>query len=42
MNCICVKQARNQGGRRGEKPPYKIFRPLEKCVGHGVKLLDVV
>jgi len=31
-------QARNQGGR-----PQKTFSPLlEKCVGHSLKLLDIV
>jgi len=30
-------QARNQGGSL-----YKIIHPLEKCVGHSLKLLDIV
>ena len=29
-------------GRRGEKPPRNFFAPLEKCVGHRLKLLDIV
>jgi len=36
-------QARNQGGRRGAKTPLKIFSSsLEKCVGHNLKLLDII
>jgi len=34
-----LKQARNQGG---EAPPRKFFSPLEKCVGHRLKRLDMV
>ena len=33
----CAGQDRNQGGRI---PPRKIFAPLEKCVGHILKLLE--
>jgi len=34
-------QARNQGGRA--KPPLQNVLPsLEKCVGHSLKLLDIV
>jgi len=37
-------QVRNQGRRRGGKifALSKILAPLEKCVGHGLKLLDIV
>jgi len=36
-------QARNQGGAGGAKPPLENFSPsLEKCVGHRLKLLDIV
>ena len=39
-NATTVKQTRNQGGA---KPPLKIFPPpLEKCIGHRLKLLDIV
>ena len=34
-------QARNQGAQ-GLKPPKFFFAPLEKCVGHNLKLLDIV
>jgi len=27
---------------RGEKPPTKLFAPLEKCVGHNLKTFDIV
>ena len=33
------EQARNQGS---EAPPRKCFAPLEKCVGHSFKILDIV
>jgi len=29
-------------GAQGEKPPAIFFAPLEKCVGHSLKLLDTV
>jgi len=32
-------QARNQGER---SPPRKIFAPPGKCVGHSLKILDIV
>jgi len=35
-------QDRNQGGAGERSPPRIIFSPLEKCVGHGLKLLDIV
>jgi len=36
-------QARNQGGRRGTKSPLANFSPpLEKYVGHNLKVLDIV
>ena len=35
-------QARNQGGARGGRPIKNISPPLEKCVGHRLKLLDIV
>jgi len=36
-------QACNQGGRRGGENPLENFSaPLEKCVGHHLKLLDIV
>jgi len=36
-------QAHNQGECRGAKPPLKIFlHPLEKCVGHSLKILNIV
>jgi len=35
-------QPRNQGGAGDETPPSKSFAPLEKCVGHSLKLLDIV
>jgi len=35
-------QARNQGEQEGRTPPRKIFAPLEKCIGHRLKLLDIV
>jgi len=28
--------------RGGRRPPRKLFAPLGKCVGHGLKLLDIV
>jgi len=34
-------QARKQG-EQGAYPHIKIFSPLEKCVGHSLKLLDIV
>ena len=37
--CVCLYQARNQGGRSN---PRKFFAPLEKCVGHSLKILDIV
>ena len=38
--CLTFMQARNQGDAG---PPYKIVRPpLEKCVGHRLKVLDIV
>jgi len=38
-----VYQARNQGGSRvGKSTHRKFFAPLEKCVGHILKLLDIV
>jgi len=38
-----IWQARNQGGARGTKPSLENFSPpLEKCVGHSLKLLDTV
>jgi len=36
------RQARNQWGRRGETPLENFSPPLEKCVGHRLKLLDIV
>ena len=44
LHAACKQQytaakARNQGGRI---PPRKIFAPLEKCVGHSLKILDIV
>ena len=30
------------GVARGAKPPWKFFSPLEKCVGHSLKLLYIV
>jgi len=33
-------QARNQGGR--SLPIENVSPPLEKCVGHSLKLLDMV
>jgi len=36
------QQARNQEAAGGEAPPAKFFAPLEKCVGHFLKLLDTV
>ena len=36
------RKARNQGGAGGLKPPSKIRRHPGKCVGHGLKLLDIV
>jgi len=36
-------QSRNQGRRRGGEAPLEKFSlPLEKCVGHRLKLLDIV
>jgi len=35
------KQARNEGRRVGEAPLENISPPLEKCVGHNLKLLDM-
>ena len=34
------KQARNQGG--GEAPLESLSSPVEKCVGHNLKILDIV
>jgi len=31
-----------RGRREGEASPRKIFAPLEKCVGHSLKLLDTI
>jgi len=31
-----------RGASEGEAPAEKYFAPLEKCVGHNLKLLDVV
>jgi len=39
VSCL---QARNQGAQRGESPPRKSFVPLGKCVGHSLKLSDIV
>ena len=40
---MTTQQARNQGRRRGAKTPLEKFSPpLEKCVGHNLKLLDTV
>jgi len=41
MSCLIKSgQDRNQGG---EEPPWKIFRtPLEKYVGHILKVMDIV
>ena len=36
-------QARNHGGAEGQIPPTKFFaHPLEKCVGHSLKLSVIV
>jgi len=35
-------QARNQGCEGGQRPPRSFFAPLEKCVGHSSKTLDIV
>jgi len=35
---VCQLQARNQGG----EAPLETFCPLEKCVGHSLKLFDTV
>jgi len=36
---LCVPEARNHGERIS---PAKIFAHLEKCVGHSLKLLNIV
>jgi len=37
---VTVRQASNQGGRRGAKPTLEnVSLPLEKCVGHSSKNL---
>jgi len=36
------KQARNQGAQGGRSPLEKCSTPLEKCVGHSFKMLDIV
>ena len=36
------RQARNQGGAGGRSPPRKFSPHLEKCVGHSLKILDIV
>ena len=36
---ISFNQARNQGG---ESPLQNFSSPLEKCVGHSLKLLDII
>jgi len=38
QNVLSRLQARNQGR---ETSPRKIFAPLDKCVGHTLKLLDI-
>jgi len=35
-------QARIQGGSGGRSPTRNFFAPLEKCVGHNLKILDIV
>jgi len=38
-----MNQVRNQGGQKGRSPLRTFFAPpLEKCVGHSLKLLDIV
>ena len=39
LNYPWYKQAGNQGGRR---PLENFFTPLEKYVGHSLKLLDII
>ena len=36
-----LHQDRNQGGRRGENPPKIFSTPLERRVGHSLKLLNI-
>jgi len=37
-----VSRPVTRGGHREEKPPAKLFAPLEKSVGYSCKLLDIV
>ena len=39
LTVTTLPQARNQEGR---SPPKNIFGPLGKCVGHSLKILDIV
>jgi len=43
IDSLMTVQARNQGGARGAKAPLEKFStPLEKFIGHRLKLLDIV